>query len=136
MAIEEIPVRLVGLAIQSEADDLDDQARALHKAWLADPANRDKKAALAAALLRFARHTRRQRLIDHANQLTEELNTPPPCPGCGADGTRADNIGAPSPYLYACLDCNRHWTWDLATGATALTGTVRMVSDAEILANS
>jgi hypothetical protein len=61
---------------------------------------------------------------------------PPNCPGCGADGTRADNIGAPSPFLYACLECDRHWTWDLTTGATALTGTVRMVSEAEILAHS
>jgi hypothetical protein len=71
--IEEIPARLVGVTIQTEADDLDDEARARHKAWLADPANRSKKADFAVALLRFGRHTRRHALIDHAARLTAEL---------------------------------------------------------------
>jgi hypothetical protein len=71
--VETIPARLVGVTIQTEADDLDDSARALHKAWLADPANPAKKADFAAALLRFGRHTRRQALIDHATRLTAEI---------------------------------------------------------------
>lgn len=68
-----VPISSVGVTIEADANRLQRVAEQAHKAWFATPDSIDAKHTFAYALLAWAKETRNQTAIAHAQSLLKTI---------------------------------------------------------------